>query len=143
MKTDLTVKQEKFCQLYIELGNASEAYRQSYDSTNMADATINRKAKELTDNGKIGARLGELRAEHAQRHAVTVDSLIDELEAARQIAKVAMNPSAMVSASMGKAKILGMFKDTATTDKQLIVEIVRFSHELVFVEPEPDILTVS
>lgn len=27
----LTPKQEKFCQLYIELGNASEAYRQSYD----------------------------------------------------------------------------------------------------------------
>jgi phage terminase small subunit len=109
----------------------------------MADATINRKAKELTDNGKIGANLGELRAQHAQRHAVTVDSLIDELEAARQIAKVAMNPSAMVSASMGKAKIFGMFKDTATTDKQLIVEIVRFSRELVFVEPEHDILTVS
>ena len=31
----LTPKQEKFCQLYIELGNASEAYRQSYDCSKM------------------------------------------------------------------------------------------------------------
>ena len=28
----LTVKQEKFAQLYVELGNASEAYRRAYNS---------------------------------------------------------------------------------------------------------------
>jgi len=31
----LTIKQEKFCNLYIELGNASEAYRQSYNCEKM------------------------------------------------------------------------------------------------------------
>ena len=31
----LTVKQEAFCQNYLELGNASEAYRQAYDAEDM------------------------------------------------------------------------------------------------------------
>ena len=44
---NLTPKQERFCQLYIELGNASEAYRQSYDADSMAEPTVNTKASEL------------------------------------------------------------------------------------------------
>ncbi len=45
----LTTKQEKFCQSYVELGNASEAYRRSYDASRMKTESINRKAKELMD----------------------------------------------------------------------------------------------
>ena len=30
---NLTPKQEKFCQKYIEMGNASEAYRQAYNAS--------------------------------------------------------------------------------------------------------------
>jgi phage terminase small subunit len=112
MKAELTVKQEKFCQVFIELGNASEAYRKAYNAGQMQSATVNRKAKELNDNGKITARLDELRAEHSQRHAVTVDSLIDELEAARQIAKEDRNTNGMISATMGKAKIMGFDKQS-------------------------------
>lgn len=76
----LTIKQENFCQAYIlEKGNASEAYRQAYDAENMKPATINRKAKELMDNGKIAARIGELRAHHMKRHEITVDRVVQEL----------------------------------------------------------------
>lgn len=49
----LTPKQEKFCQLYIELGNASEAYRQSYDCSKMASKTINEVAARMLTNCKI------------------------------------------------------------------------------------------
>ena len=56
----LTPKQESFCQKYIELGNASEAYRQSYDADDMNMNTVNRKAKELLDNGKITARVNQI-----------------------------------------------------------------------------------
>lgn len=59
----LTVKQDQFCLVYLKEGNASEAYRQVYDCENMKDTTIHRKAKELLDNGKIAARLDDLRAE--------------------------------------------------------------------------------
>ena len=115
---NLTPKQERFCQLYIELGNASEAYRQSYDADSMNENTVNRKAKELLDNGKITARLELIRKEHSKRHNITVDSLLIELEEARKMAldlNIQEKPqvSAAVTATMGKAKLLGL-------DKQVI-----------------------
>ena len=106
----LTPKQEKFCQLYIELGNASEAYRQAYDCSRMKTETINTKAKELRKQGPITARISELQDEHKERHDITVDDLIAELEEARQVAKQEAAAGAMVSATMGKAKILGFDK---------------------------------
>lgn len=108
----LTQKQETFCQAYIETGNASEAYRTAYAADKMKPETINRKAKELFDNGKITARVAELQGEIKQRHNVTVDSLIKELEEARQSALSAETPqsSAAVAATMGKAKLTGLDK---------------------------------
>ena len=109
----LTIKQEKFCNLYIELGNASEAYRQSYNCEKMKPESVNIKAFELLNNGKITLRIEELRSELAERHDITKDTLITELEEARQIAKETAKAASMVSATMGKARILGL-------DKQVI-----------------------
>lgn len=114
---NLTPKQENFCQLYIELGNASEAYRQSYDADSMNDNVVHVKASELLSSGKVAVRVEQLKAEHKKRHNITVDTLLLELEEAR---KAALDPalekpqtSAAVSATMGKAKLLGL-------DKQVI-----------------------
>jgi hypothetical protein len=74
----LTPKQEAFARLYIELSNASEAYRRAYDASKMEPDTINRKAAELLKHGGITARLEELREAHAKRHEVTVDRLVAE-----------------------------------------------------------------
>lgn len=131
---NLTPKQERFCQLYIELGNASEAYRQSYDADSMNENTVNRKAKELLDNGKITARLELIRAEHSKRHNITVDSLLIELEEARKMAldlNIQEKPQvgAAVTATMGKAKLLGLDKQviehTGKDGKDLEVTITR------------------
>ena len=110
MAKELTPKQEKFCLKYIETGNASEAYRQAYDAENMKSATINRNATALLDNNNITTRLEELRSMHVRRHKVTVDSITAELEDAKAFAKQEANPSALVSAIMGKAKIHGLDK---------------------------------
>lgn len=115
MKT-LTIKQERFCKAYIETGNASEAYRRSYDAENMKTETVNRTAKELLDNRKIAARLDELKAKHSERHKVTVDSLLRELEEARELAKGVNQFSVAVSATMGKAKITGHIVDKQMVD---------------------------
>lgn len=111
----LTVKQEKFCQKYVETGNASEAYRYAYDTSRMKPESVNRKAKDATDHVKISARVAELRAVHAKRHQITVEKLLDELEEARTAALSAetVQASAATAATMGKAKLLGM-------DKQII-----------------------
>lgn len=103
----MTPKQEKFCQLYIELGNASEAYRRSYNSDGMSAVSVNRKAKELRDNGKIAARLDQLRAAHAERHVVTVDDIAQMLREDREFAREHAKPSACVAATMGLAKLYG------------------------------------
>lgn len=70
----LRPKQEKFCQEFIKCGNASEAYRQSYNTEKMKTETINRKAKELMDNGKITARIAELNEE------IKNDNIADAIE---------------------------------------------------------------
>jgi len=109
----LTIKQEKFCTVYIETGNASEAYRQAYNSSNMKNETINRKAHEVLENGNVTARLNELKEKHAKRHEITVDTLLAELEENRQAALSAMvvQSSAATAATMGKAKLLGLLID--------------------------------
>mgnify|MGYP003587417918 CR=1 FL=1 len=104
----LTPKQEAFCLAYVETGNASEAYRRSYNAEKMKAETVNRTAKELLDNPKIAARVKELQESHQRRHNVTVDSLLAELEEARLMALQEAQPSAAISATMGKAKIVGV-----------------------------------
>ncbi|MEE3700298.1 terminase small subunit [Mannheimia haemolytica] len=123
---ELTPKQEAFCLAYIETGNASEAYRQAYETEDMKSETVHRKAKELMDNGKITARIEELKAEHAERHKLTVDDLLAELEEARLLAKEKENPNAMTQATMGKAKLLGLDKqviDHTSSDDSLKPQI--------------------
>ncbi|GAB1664104.1 terminase small subunit [Mannheimia haemolytica] len=124
--TELTPKQEAFCFAYIETGNASEAYRQAYETEDMKSETVHRKAKELMDNGKITARIEELKAEHAERHKLTVDDLLKELEEARILAREKENPNAMTQATMGKAKLLGLDKqviDHTSSDDSLKPQI--------------------
>lgn len=106
----LTPKQENFCLAYLETGNASEAYRRAYDAGGMAAATVNKRASELLDNGEVAGRLDELREPILKRHAITVDDLLAELEEARRLALETEAPAPAVSATMGKAKLLGLDK---------------------------------
>ena len=80
-KSKLTIKQEKFCHVYMETGNASEAYRQAYSCSQMKPETINRKAKELIDNGKVTARLQVLKEKLQEVSNVKKERLLYELEA--------------------------------------------------------------
>jgi phage terminase small subunit len=105
----LTPKQEAFCLSYIETGNASEAYRRSYDAGKMAPATINRKAKELLDNGKITARLNDLRSAASTRAEMTVAGHLDDLKELRELAKSEGKYSAAVAAEVARGKVSGFY----------------------------------
>ncbi|KAA6316689.1 hypothetical protein EZS27_033036 [termite gut metagenome] len=76
----LTIKQEDFCNYYIETGNASEAYRRAYDCSNMTDKTVWEKASELLDNGKVTARVNELQNELKAKSDITKERILKELE---------------------------------------------------------------
>lgn len=106
----LTPKQEAFAHAYVETGNASEAYRRSYNAGNMKPAVIAVKACELLGSGNVSVRVKELQELNLERHKVTVDSLLIELEEARIAASTGERPqaAAMVAATLGKAKLLGL-----------------------------------
>lgn len=115
----MTPKQENFCMAYIETGNASEAYRQAYDADEMQTTTVNRKAKELLDNGKITARIAELQNDSCLRHKTTVDTLLFELEKAREQAMATGQITAAIAATWAKAKLLGLDKSTSHIEHEV------------------------
>lgn len=111
----VTEQQEKFCRVFVETGNASEAYRQAYNAKNMGANTIAARASEMLNKSNITVRLQQLREVHQKRHAITVDTLLEKLNKVYTVALGAETPqsSAAVQAVMGQAKLLGL-------DKQLI-----------------------
>lgn len=76
----LSVKQENFCNYYIECGNASEAYRRAYSCSNMKDESINVKAVELLNNGKITVRVKELQEELKKKSDITKEEVLNMLK---------------------------------------------------------------
>lgn len=104
----LTPKQEAFAQKYIELGNASEAYRQSYDAENMKPESIWVKACELLKNGNVAVRVAELQQEHQEKHRVTVQTITEELNEIALLAKADKQFSPAVAAITNKAKLHGL-----------------------------------
>lgn len=116
----LTPKQEAFALAYVETGNASEAYRRAYNAVNMKPEVIANKASALLKRGDVRVRVEMAQAKAIERHETTVDDILRELEEARALAAGGdkPQPAAMVAASMGKAKLLGMLTDkTEVTGK--------------------------
>jgi phage terminase small subunit len=105
----LTQKQEAFCVAYLETGNASEAYRRSYDASNMSMPSVNRAAKELVDNPKIAARVNQLREPVLERMQVTLQGHLSDLLALREKAIVDGKWSAAVQAEIARGKAAGLY----------------------------------
>jgi len=76
---ELTEKQERFCQAYIEFGNKSEAYRQAYDAEAMNSNTVHVKACELFKDGNVTVRIEELQKEARERNKVKIDDVLGYL----------------------------------------------------------------
>lgn len=75
----LTVKQEKFAQCVADGMTHSDAYRTAYDSSNMKEASIWRKASELMANKQVLDRINELRAKVAKKSEWTREMSIKAL----------------------------------------------------------------
>lgn len=76
MSRRLTIKQEKFCNFYIETGNASEAYRRAYDCKNKAGEWLAVKANELLKNGNISVRVEELQQDQQRKSDITKEEIL-------------------------------------------------------------------
>jgi hypothetical protein len=122
----LTPKQEAACQAFIECGgNQSEAYRRAYDAERMPPEQIWTEASLLFSNPKVAKRVISLQAEHRERHMVTVDTITQELDEARELARKIEQPASMTGATMGKAKVHGL-----VTDKQSVTHGGRIEFDI-------------
>ena len=73
----LRPKQEKFCNLYIETSNASEAYRKVYSCKGSSDKTVWEAASKLVS--KLSPRIQELQSELRKKSNITKDRVLEEL----------------------------------------------------------------
>jgi len=120
----LTIKQEKFCHAYIETGNASEAYRQTYNCLKSKPETINRQAKALIDNHKISTRLNELRAPAIEKAKLTVESHLEELQRLKELAVKSKQYSSAIKAEELRGKVAQFYTENLNVNQKLKVLII-------------------
>jgi phage terminase small subunit len=65
-----TPKEQKFAELYVTLGNASEAYRQAYNVTTTNLDTIKAKASKLLAKDNISTTIEKLKGELSETHGI-------------------------------------------------------------------------
>ena len=121
---DLTPKQEAFCLAYIETGNASEAYRRSYDASRTKPDIVNVKASQLLAHGKVSVRVAELKAANVEKYNITVERIAAMLEEDRKFARDCSTPAAAVSATMGLAKLGGLLTDRVQHSVEIGMPII-------------------
>ena len=107
----LTLKQDTFCLSYMETMNASEAYRRAYGAENMAPATVNRKAMELLDNGKITARLQALRQPAIEQAQLALGGHLKTLAELRDKAEADGKFGPAIQAEIARGKAAGLYSD--------------------------------
>ena len=124
--TGLTANMEAFCVDLAKTGNASAAYRNTYDCSRMKDASVSRKAAELIQNVKITARLAQLRSEVRKASGITLEEHMTSLKALRNAAAQAKQFGPAVSAEMARGKVSGLYdsdNDTGEVPMPVKVEI--------------------
>lgn len=72
----LTPKQERFCNLYLETGNASEAYRCAYDCANKSAEWLAVNSCKLLKNANVALRVNELQQIQRQKSDITKDEIM-------------------------------------------------------------------
>ena len=107
----LTAKQEAFCVAYIETGNASEAYRLSYDAENMQSDTITNKASLLLKRGDIRARVEEIQKPAVKRAEISLESHLNRLKHLSDMAEAAEQYSSAIKAEESRGKASGLYTE--------------------------------
>ncbi len=130
--SNLTPQQEDFCiQYFLCKKNASEAYRQAYNAENMDARTIWAEASRLKAHPSVAIRIQQLFDIQAERLNVTMESLTEEYEEARMLAKNAGEYSPVVAAITGKAKLHGLITDKSENKSKIDISLPKTREELI------------
>ena len=125
-RTGLTPRQECFAINLLTAPSASAAYRIAYPtSETWTIASVNVQASKMQLNPNIILRVQSIRDRIARKQDVTQESLIRELEEARQMAIEERQSAAMTGASMGKARLMGLDKVIIAGDKDEPITLIK------------------
>lgn len=125
-ETGLTANMEAFCVELVKTDDASGAYRKAYDAKNMKPDTISKRARELQLDGRITARLKQLRAEVRKSDGLTLVEHMRDLKILRNAAASASQYGAAISAEVARGKVAGLYDkadDTGEVPAPVKVEI--------------------
>jgi phage terminase small subunit len=100
-------RHERFAQELAKGKSATEAYAAAGYSPDDGNAT------RMTGNDRVRARLAELQSRAAEKAVVTAEDIARQLDEDRQFARENGAAAAAVSATMGKAKVLGLVIEKA------------------------------
>lgn len=103
-------RHEKFAQELAKGKSQEDAYRSAGYS---GDRTA---ACRLATNVNVTARLGQLKERAAEKAVVTAADIAAQLDEDRAFARDLKQAAAAVSASMGKAKVLGLLEEKSKID---------------------------
>jgi len=78
MSKELTIKQRKFAELYIELGNGAEAYRQAYEHPALPVEQASVRANELLNNSKVLVKVNQLKKQTAEQHSINREWIVQK-----------------------------------------------------------------
>lgn len=94
----LTAKQEAFAQAIADGLGQADAYRMAYDAESMKDESIYPQASKLMKNPKVATRVGELKAQVADKQLWTREMSVKGLISAYRIALEAKSSTGMTGA---------------------------------------------
>ena len=94
----LTAKQEAFAQAIADGMGQADAYRMAYDAEGMKDSTVYPKASRMMNEGKIRARIDELKAQVVKKQLWTREMSVKGLIQAYRIAQDAKTSTGMTAA---------------------------------------------
>lgn len=94
----MTAKQEAFAQGIADGLGQADAYRMAYDAEGMKDSTVYSKASIMMSEGKIKARVDELKAQIAEKQLWTREMSVKGLMSAYRIALEAKTSTGMTAA---------------------------------------------
>lgn len=109
----LTPQQEAFCLAMVDplTKNASDAYRKAYNCAAWKPATVNRRAFDMMEDGKILARIKELRDAAAAPVKLDLTSHLQRLDDLSHKAEEAEQYSAAISAEISRGKAAGLYTE--------------------------------
>lgn len=138
--TDLTIKQEAFCQAYIRLGDKSAAYREAYNASRLKDKSVNELASTLSKTIKVASRIEFLQSkiaaiaekkfnitqEEMLRHLnILRSSRIDEYVEFKTVTVHKYNKAGKKIASNKETKLMFKPFDKLTPEQLMCIESIK------------------